>query len=475
MKTRQRKFTLLSLVSSLSLLVILAACIHLAGCGLSVYNPAKACKGYTLISNNEQAKLLDMQGNIIKTWKINSFPAKMFPGGSVMGQGGFGVARLELSQIVQLDWNGNEEWKFTDWDEVDGVMSARVHHDFQRDGNPVGYYAPGQEPQSHGGKVLVLGRLDTVDPEISKVPLLDDVVYEVDWDTGVATQLWKASEHFDELGFDEEAKQLIYNGGGDYLHVNSLSRLGPNKWYDPETGEGDPRFHPDNLIMDSRESNIIWIVNMAESEDYEVGEVVWRVGPDYSPGTPEGDKLGQIIGQHHAHMIPKGLPGEGNILLFDNGGLAGYPKLARTYSRILEFDPTTLDLVWSYQSPNFFSYYISSAQRLPNGNTLIDEGSTGRIFEVTPGGEIVWQYIDGAGIQMLGSVYRAYRVPPEWVPGNPAGYTPWSELYEEPEPAEGASSPGEEAGAAEGEEASPPAPEPGGTPLQPAEQVPASP
>lgn len=135
-------------------------------------------------------------------------------------------------------------------------------------------------------------------------------------------------------------------------------------------------------------------------------------------------------------MIPRGLPGEGNILLFDNGGFAGYPKVTRMYSRILEFDPLTLDLVWSYQSPNFFSYYISSAQRLPNGNTLIDEGSTGRIFEVTPGGEIVWEYIDGAGIQMLGSVYRAYRVPPEWVPGNPAGYAPWSELYEETEPAQ---------------------------------------
>ncbi len=131
-------------------------------------------------------------------------------------------------------------------------------------------------------------------------------------------------------------------------------------------------------------------------------------------------------------MIPQGLPGEGNILVFDNGGIAGYPFLLRFNSRILEFDPITLDLVWKYENPSFFSFYISSAQRLPNGNTLIDEGSVGRIFEVNPGGEIVWEFIEGMGMQFLGRVYRAYRIPPEWVPGNPSGYNLWSELYEEP-------------------------------------------
>jgi hypothetical protein len=435
MEMRSRK-PLSALLAVVSLSVILFVCIILAGCGLQIYDPVKACNGYTLICTDNVAKLLDMQGKTINTWAINSYPVKMFPNGSVMGQGGFGEARLELSEIVQLSWDGELEWKFTGWDEVDGAMSARVHHDFQRDGNPVGYYAPGQEPQAYGGKVLVLGRLDVLDPEISVNPLLDDVVYEVDWETQEATLLWKCSDHIDEFGFSEQARQIMYNTGGDYMHVNSVSRLGPNKWYDPDTGAGDARFHPDNLIIDSRQANIIWIVNMAEGNGYEVGEIVWKVGPDYSTGTPEGDNLGQIIGQHHAHMIPEGLPGAGNILVFDNGGLAGYPMLYRYTSRILEFDPVTLDLVWKYESENFFSYYISSAQRLPNGNTLIDEGSVGRIFEVTPEGEIVWEFVEGAGIQMLGRVYRSYRVPPEWVPGNPSGYTPWSELYEKTEPVE---------------------------------------
>jgi len=409
---------------------MLVSVIFTSGCGLHIYDSTQTCDGYTLICKDAAAHLLDMNGNIIKTWNINCFPAKMFPDGSIMGQGGFGEARLELSEVVQYSWDGELEWKFTDWEIIDGVETARVHHDFQRDGNPVGYYAPGQLPQSDS-KVLVLAKGDVLDPEISKNLLMDDVIYEVDWETQESALMWQASDHFDELGFDEQAKQLIHSSGGDYLHINSVSRVGPNKWYDPDTGVGDARFHPDNLIMDSRQSNIIWIVNMAADTGYEVGEIVWRVGPDYSAGTPEGDNLGQIIGQHHAHMIPEGLPGAGNILVFDNGGAAGYPLKFRTTSRILEFDPLSLELVWSYECENFFSYYISSAQRLPNGNTLIDEGSTGRIFEVTPAGEIVWEYTDGAGIQMLGRVYRAYRVPPEWVPGNPAGYTPWSELYKE--------------------------------------------
>ncbi len=69
--------------------------------------------------------------------------------------------------------------------------------------------------------------------------------------------------------------------------------------------------------------------------------------------------MGQIIGQHHAHMIPRGLPGEGNILLFDNGGFAGYGapnpgaptgfnNALRDYSRVLEFDPVSLEVVWKY-------------------------------------------------------------------------------------------------------------------------------
>ena len=78
---------------------------------------------------------------------------------------------------------------------------------------------------------------------------------------------------------------------------------------------GDERFHPDNIIFDARNANILGIISKA------TGEVVWRLGPDFNESEATR-KLGWIIGQHHLHMIPKGLPGEGDLLVFDNGGKA---------------------------------------------------------------------------------------------------------------------------------------------------------
>lgn len=97
------------------------------------------------------------------------------------------------------------------------------------------------------------------------------------------------------------------------MHINCASYLGPNKWYD----QGDERFHPDNIIWDSREANILAIIS------HETGKIVWKMGPDFTESR-ELRMIGQIIGMHHAHMIPQGLPGAGNILIFDNGGYAGY-------------------------------------------------------------------------------------------------------------------------------------------------------
>ena len=60
--------------------------------------------------------------------------------------------------------------------------------------------------------------------------------------------------------------------GGDWMHINSMSVLGENKWYD----QGDERFHPDNIIIDARNSNILAIISK------ETGDIVWRVGPDFN-------------------------------------------------------------------------------------------------------------------------------------------------------------------------------------------------
>ncbi len=439
--------------------------------GVTIHKPG-TWDGYTLLSalsghvvngTRMYSILIDMNGTIVKEWPVFGFPAKMLPGGYIMGGASDpanGIDTLpnhqEQALLVEHDWCGTEVWR---WAGIEGRPGfARWHHDYQREGNPVGYYAPGLEPKPLSGKTLILTHDNPPVEEtgmgpdgmgISQVMLEDDSIYEVDWDGKVVWE-WHAYQVFEQMGFTKVARDAIATnivgapadiGGGfpgtDWQHLNEAAYLGPNKRHQG----GDLRFDPKNIIWDGRSSNIIAII--AHDDDpkgeWKAGDIVWKIGPNYGPGNPEY-KIGQIIGQHHAHMIPRGLPGEGNILVFDNGGLAGFgalmeglapfwPVTYRDYSRVIEIDPVTLDVVWEYRldkpdldkgERKFFSWFISSAQRLPNGNTLIDEGSDGRIFEVTPSGEIVWEYIfkpGGPGVGGFGnSVYRAYRVPESWLP-----------------------------------------------------------
>ncbi len=415
--------------------------------GVTLYNKEKAWSGYTLYPSTKGALLIDMNGNEVKLWAgLGGFPNKLLPGGYVLGNtGARGGKKAYQDQLdlVQFVWVGiivrrlDKSELIADTGKEPRYM-ARQHHDFQREGSTVGYYYPNGEPKVDSGNTLILTHENLYNHDISDKKLIDDKIIEVDWDGNILWS-WRASDHFDELGFDESAKNAMFRNpglhgeaGGDWMHINSMSTLGENKWYD----DGDERFHPDNIIFDARNSNILAIISK------KTGEIVWRVGPDFT-ATPELRKLGQIIGQHHLHMIPKGLPGEGNLLVFDNGGEGGYGapnptsitgvnNAHRDYSRVLEFNPITLEIVWQYtpveagfglfsDASKFYSSYISSAQRLPNGNTLVTEGSDGRLIEVTPEHEIVWEYINPYFKTIFDTftnnmVYRAYRIPYEWVP-----------------------------------------------------------
>ena len=418
--------------------------------GATVYKPEKCWNGYTLFQANETgALLIDMNGNGVQMWKgLHGFPNKLLPGGQVFGSTGVRNPAHSVQDqldLVQVDWDGKIVWTFDQLEYIEDPgekprWMARQHHDFQRTGNPVGYYVPGMIPEVNSGNTLILAHKNVKNPKISDKTLLDDVIIEVDWEGNIVWE-WHCHEHFDSYGFDEASKNILCRdpnfrppggGMGDWMHINSMSVLGPNKWYDA----GDERFHPDNIIWDSREANIAAII------DKKTGKIVWKIGPYYDQ-SPELQKLGWLIGMHHCHMIPKGLPGAGNILVFDNGGWAGYgipnpgsPKgvknALRDYSRVVEFDPTTLEIVWQYtpaeagymmpyDAARFYSPFISGAQRLPNGNTMICEGSGGRLIEVTADHEIVWEYISPYwGTQLkLNMVYRAYRYPYEWVPQLP--------------------------------------------------------
>jgi hypothetical protein len=174
------------------------------------------------------------------------------------------------------------------------------------------------------------------------------------------------------------------------------------------------------MLTDYRELNVICIIDMATKK------IVWKLGPNY----PDGE-VDQIIGQHDAHMIPKGYPGAGNILVFDNGGEGGYPRKIRGWSRVLEIDPVKKKIVWKYEAKAwgqqglFFSAFVSSAQRLKDGNTFITEGYPGRLFEVNKAGEIVWEWLSPwvneppTPVNAPGPghyIYRAYKYPRDYVP-----------------------------------------------------------
>ena len=453
-----RKTTALHLLPLLAVLLLLSIPIFTRASstiypvGTTIYKPDKCWNGFTILSG-EDGRLIDMNGNLVHLWKGPfGVPNILLPGGYLLAARGAWKYGPEEAVEVQLrDFANKVLWKFDRWqegkaNEGEGMMwVARQHHDVQIKGYPDGYCMPnGKAPDVTKGTVLVLAHYNVRNEEINKnMQLLDDVTYEVDIASGKIVWTWKAAEHVDEMGFDEAAFEAMQNWaieptgenqGFDWFHQNCASYIGPNKWFD----QGDERFHPDNIILGSRQSNILAIV------DHSSGRIVWRTGPYYRDG--DDKKLGWIIGPHHTHIIPKGLPGEGNIMVYDNGGAAGYGppndmaeagimNMRRCYSRVIEFNPITKEIVWEYSPTSLkiseiqygykeFSPFISSAQRLPNGNTMITEGSNGRIFEATRDLEVVWEYISPYmyywDAPHAGNIlYRAYRVPYNWIPQLP--------------------------------------------------------
>ncbi len=403
--------------------------------GTTIYAPDRAWNGYTVLSPlaTPAVVVIDMNGNVVKRWEgyNNSAggPARVFPGGIVVAASGARPPYQESLELIQRDFDGKVVWQFSRNEQIKtregaAVWSARQHHDWQRESHPAGYYSPESSPAVEGGNTLILAHANRMQPDVADVVLEDDRLIEVSWKGDIVWE-WLAGDHIDELGFAPDARKAIraaraFNkarGSFDWLHINSATYVGPNRWFD----QGDMRFAPNHVIISSREGSLLAIVGRD-------GKIVWRLGPDFSQ-SQELRTIRQIIGQHHAHIIPKGLPGAGNLLVFDNGGSSGYgfanpiaPEgtgaFARATSRVLEINPVTLDLVWSYSNPRFFSTNISGAQRLPNGNTLVTAGAGGRMFEVTTDGTIVWEYMypQFSGANAANAVYRAYRIPYGWIP-----------------------------------------------------------
>ncbi len=445
---------ILSLVSPKS-----AATPSIYPTGVTIYKPEKCWNGYMLPSSgipmpdgSKDAALFDMNGNIVKRWKkICGKPLKLLPGGYVMGTLGYPIRfdKHQTNPMVQMDWEGNIKWEFNKASQVKvpgmkNEWSARQNHDFQREGNPVGYYVPGMNPLVNRGNTLILSRKEVMRHKITDKLLTDSYIVEVTWDGKIIWD-WLLFDHWDDLGLSEGDKNVIYRNPGysevrktaREVYLNSISWVGPNKWFEA----GDIRFHPENIICGIRSLNILFIISKKTKQ------IVWKLGPYYT-GSPALRKMGSLISPHGVHIIPKGLPGEGHILVLDNGGEAGYGSPNQTsprgvfhskryFSRVMEIDPLTLEVVWEYSAfktgyslmdaYKFFTPFCGNAQRLPNGNTQITEATEGRVFEVTPQLEIVWEWINPYLKRMEPPfsphefeeshlVYRAYRIPYHWIP-----------------------------------------------------------
>ena len=415
--------------------------------GVTVYDPERAYNSYVCFSALDGAThLIDMDGHEVHRWPHVGLPGEVIDPKLIGGERGHVFLQLSngpdkrggiLSNatVGELDWSGHTVWE---WGHRAPGGVARQNHDWARLAN---------------GDTLLLVAIPHSVKGLGNKVIGDQGVYEVS-PAGDIVWKWIAGDHLTEFGISRSGmrylKTRIARTPVDvwgYLEINDMQVLGPNKWYDA----GDKRFAPENLILDSRKGNFVIIISKS------TGNVVWRLGPNFPGDQFVADSrirnrtiprpVDQISGQHDAHLIPEGLPGAGDLLLFDDQGGAGFPPVALGVyagSRVLEINPLKKQIVWQYTGESsgrppwtFFSSFVSSARRLPNGNTLIDEGMDGRLFQVTPTGNIVWEYVNpypgtlgDAPEQITNSmVFRAQPVPYDWVPlGTAHGEEPVKEL-----------------------------------------------
>ncbi|HEY2345943.1 MAG TPA: arylsulfotransferase family protein [Xanthomonadaceae bacterium] len=260
------------------------------------------------------------------------------------------------------------------------------------------------------GTFLVLCRKFITDTTVSTKPFYDDLIRRVDGSGHVLWE-WSTDAHYAQLGLSTAARHIIMAGqtvypvfnpgdppSSDVFHTNSIQFIPPNA-----SAASNAAFTPGNILVDQRNTNLIFAI------DYNTGNVVWQVG-------------NISVGQHAVKMIGSNLPGDGHLLIFNNGSWGGYPAVVGFSSSVIEYDPIGAKVTWSYSAPypagkGFFSPYRGNAQRLPNGNTFIDDSVWGRIFEVDVNGNVVWEYVPVIGTNKQAanrSIYRAYKVELCW-------------------------------------------------------------
>ncbi len=309
---------------------------------------------YTPMFGDGTVYLLDTSYEVVHTWKTGYRPGlygylieedrpgagNLFYGAQVKNDDMFRFKHwrhFKGGAVLEMDWNGNVLWK---------VEHPDHHHDARKlkNGNvlmlcstvlPEEFWprVKGGEPGSEDG-----GRIHA------------DYIVETTT-SGEEVWRWNTWEHLD---FDTEIITL-QDHREEWTHSNTVA----------ETVDG-------HILLSCRNVSTVVMIDRAS------GDLLWKYGPP------------NVAQQHDPRPLPNG-----NVTIFDNG--THRLDMPFPFSRVLEVDPRTNRVVWAYVDRslyNFFSPYCSSAQRLPNGNTHITETAYGRMFEVTPAGEIVAEYIN---------------------------------------------------------------------------------
>ncbi len=381
-----------------------------------IKNTAKSYPGYTLFApkHNSITYLIDNEGREVHRWDKSEYE----PGQSVylLENGhllrccftlGRGLTRGgEGGRLEEYDWDGNLVWEF-DY-ATDNYM---LHHDIAvlPNGNILALavekktyeecIAAGFEPHMLRDRELYPDYVIEIEPTR---PYGGKIVWE-----------WHVWDHLIQDFDRAKADYGDVAGHPELVYVHCNDRPAPAFWNHMNSIAYNEKL--DQIVLSVRGCNEIWVIDHSTTTREAAGHIGGKGGKGgdllYRWGNPKAYKRGtrhdrKLFEQHDAHWIPEGYPGQGHILVFNNG-------IDRDYSSVEEImlpmdqngnyiiqarRPYGPDApVWSYKAENsreFYSSQISGAHRLPNGNTLICAGVQGEFFEVTPHGETVWNYVN---------------------------------------------------------------------------------
>ncbi|MEP1490402.1 MAG: aryl-sulfate sulfotransferase [Algibacter sp.] len=398
--------------------------------------------GYTLFSSNKNTFLINNCGQIINTWTSHyerGSAVYLTDDGSILRAGKIennAIAIGGIGGIIErFDWNGNLKWSYT-------YSSSKYsqHHDF--------FPLP-------NGNILLLTLERKTKEEVIQAGRNPDVLEDDELYTEQVIEIkpqgtteasivwqWDVWHHLIQ---DFDTSKLNYGRVKDNLQLININ-------YVPTDGVGkkdwlhfnslDYNLELDQILLSSQTLSEIYIIDHAttteESNSHtggqsgKGGDILYRWGNPlvYNSGIKDDQKL---YGQHYPNWINQGEE-KGHIMIFNNGlgrlenfssvDIITPPLDSKGTYKMPNIDTGFLpeNTTWSYTNPDdkltFYSKIISSAQRLPNENTLICEGTKGHFFEINKDKEVVWEYINPDAVNgvlsqgesaVSNSVFRAIK------------------------------------------------------------------